>query len=217
MARMARVVAPNIPHHIVQRGNRSQKVFFKEHDKKLYIEILIRAAKDYDVSFWAYCLMDNHVHLIAVPQDVTGLAKCIGETHKKYTRIINLRENWKGYLWQGRFLSYPLDKRYLYSAMRYIELNPVRAGIVQKAEDYPWSSAREHIYKEKSLLLSDNFMLSEIKDWAGYLAEGNSDKDLNAFRKLSRTGRPLGDEDFVQKIETLTGRVLKKNKPGPKA
>ena len=177
MARMARVVAPNIPHHIVQRGNRSQKVFFKEHDKKLYIEILIRAAKDYDVSFWAYCLMDNHVHLIAVPQDVTGLAKCIGETHKKYTRIINLRENWKGYLWQGRFLSYPLDKRYLYSAMRYIELNPVHAGICKDPRQYPWSSYNFHAYGKENTLVKTKMYI----DNSVHKREGRMNVDYQSF------------------------------------
>lgn len=216
MPRIARVVLPGYPHHIIQRGNRSQKVFFSGQDKRIYIEILRDHSLKAGLTFWAYCLMDNHVHLIAVPKDKDSLARGIGEAHRKYTRMINFREGWRGYLWQGRFLSYPLNEQYLYAAVRYVERNPVRAGIVKKAADYLWSSARAHILKINDVLLRDNFMLSEIKDWARYLAETDQTSDINLLREHAHTGRPCGDDKFLTKIKEITGRDLTKKRPGPK-
>ena len=216
MARIARLVIPDYPHHVTQRGNRRQNVFFSDHDKRYYLNLLSQYAQESGLSFWAYCLMDNHVHLIAVPKEENSLASGIGEVHRKYTRMINFREGWRGYLWQGRFSSYPLDQNHLYAAIRYVELNPVRAGIVSNAQDYPWSSARAHILKEKDTLLSDNFVIQEIPDWQAYLKSGEDEAKNNIFRYHSRNGRPLGSEDFLTRIEKLTGRILRKRKPGPK-
>lgn len=216
MARMARVVIPNIPHHITQRGTRSQKVFFTDADKRSYLELLLKHACKEGVSFWAYCLMDNHVHLIAVPEREDSLAKGIGETHKYYTRMINFRENWRGYLWQGRFSSFPMDEKHLYAAIRYIERNPVRAGLVEKAEDYEFSSAQAHVYKTEDPLLTDNFAVDEIKDWKAFLAEEDKENDQRLFRRHSRVGRPLGSEDFIVEIEKISGRRIRPLKPGRK-
>ena len=136
MARLARVVIPGIPHHITQRGNRRQQVFFQEDDYDAYLELMTDWCRKSGVEVWAYCLMPNHVHLIALPQSEDSLAKGIGEAHRRYTRMINFREKWRGYLWQGRFASFPMDERYLLVAARYIELNPVRAGLADRPEDY---------------------------------------------------------------------------------
>ena len=216
MARIARIVIPNIPHHITQRGNRSQKVFFSDKDKTAYLNLLYKYAQDARLTFWAYCLMDNHVHLIAVPEKEDSLAKGIGDTHKYYTRMVNFRENWRGYLWQGRFSSFPLDEKYLYAAIRYVERNPVRAGIVKRAEDYEFSSAKAHVYKTNDLLLSDNFVIEEIKDWKEFLAEDDKDQDVKLFKKHTRVGRPLGQEGFIEKLEKMTGRILRPQKAGRK-
>ena len=215
MSRLARVVIPGLPHHIIQRGNRRQNVFFQTTDKRLYIRILAKHSLRAGIAIWAYCLMNNHVHFIAVPSKECSLAKGIGDTHREYTRIINFREGWKGYLWQGRFLSYPLDEKHLYSAMRYIERNPVRAGIVEKAEDYAWSSARAHIYGYNDHLVSGNFDKVGFVNWADYLKEEIA-SDIEAFNNHLKTGRPLGDMEFVKKVERLTGREIQKKKPGPK-
>ncbi|MCX5782767.1 MAG: transposase [Elusimicrobia bacterium] len=206
----------NTPHHIVQRGNRCQKVFFSEKDKELYLKILKQQSSETGIKIWAYCLMDNHVHIIAVPLNEKSLSIGIGKTHMKYTRTINKREGWKGFLWQGRFMSNPLDEKYLYAAVRYVENNPVRAGLVRNAEDYKWSSARAHVKKEKNILLENNFMNEEIKNWAAYLSEEDNQNDLEYLRKCINTGRPLGSEEYVKKIENKTGRILFKKKPGPK-
>lgn len=216
MARIARVVIPECPHHIIQRGNRRQRVFFSEEDKMTYLNYLRIYAKPAGIEFWGYCLMDNHVHLVVVPKREDSLAKGLAEAHRRYTRLINFREGWKGYLWEGRFKSYPLSEQHLYATLRYIECNPVRAGIVRRAEHYRWSSAKMHISRAGDGLLTGNFTLSEIKDWASYLAEGDSETDKNLFVGHADTGWPLGDEKFINYLEERTGRVLHKRKPGPK-
>ncbi|MDP2939497.1 MAG: transposase [Candidatus Omnitrophota bacterium] len=216
MARLARVVALDMPHHIVQRGNRRQNVFFKEEDKQIYFDLLSEESKCSLLDIWAYCLMDNHVHLIVVPHIKNSLAKGIGTTHRKYTRMINFREGWRGYLWQGRFSSFPVDERYLYAAVRYVERNPVRAGLVRKAEDYLWSSARAHVNKSETPILTNFYLLEEIKDWREYLSEEESPEDLKLFRRHGQTGRPLGDRAFIDYLARKLGIALHKKKPGPK-
>ncbi|MFA4973354.1 MAG: transposase [bacterium] len=214
---MARVVVPDIPHHIIQRGNRRQRVFFSDEDRACYLALLADNARKNGVSIWAYCLMDNHVHMVAVPESEAALAKAIGDTHRGYTRRINFRENWRGYLWQGRFSSSPLDERHLFAAVRYVERNPVRARLVQHAEDYRWSSARAHVQGQTDICLSgDELGVLGIDDWKAYLMESGDDDFMKRLRKGARTGRPLGSDEFIDRIESLTGRVLRRQKPGPK-
>ncbi|MHB9156172.1 MAG: transposase [Endomicrobiales bacterium] len=216
MARIARVVVPDIPHHVVQRGNRSQKVFFSVSDKAAYLDILAQTTQEHHIRVIAYCLMDNHVHLIVVPNDETSLARGIGEAHKAYTRMINFREGWRGYLWQGRFSSFPLHTGYLFAAIRYVEMNPVRAGIVSRPEEYEWSSAGYHVLGKRSELISDHEDIVPVKDLRSFLRLGDPDKDASVFRKFSRTGRPLGDNDFISNLEKTTGRILRPQRAGRK-
>jgi len=201
---------------VIQRGNRRQKVFFHEKDKEAYLSILKLQARLFDLEVWAYCLMDNHVHLIVVPKTADGLVKGIGETHRLYTRMINFREEWNGYLWQGRFKSIPLDEQYTYTAIRYVERNPVRAGLVRKAGEYPWSSARWHIAGDDHPILSRFYLLDEIGDWERYLEEEESPEDRQTIRKHSEIGRPLGHNRFIDRLEIESGRILHKRKSGPK-
>jgi putative transposase len=216
MSRMSRIVVPGCPHHIIQRGNRKQPVFFSASDRDTYIRLLHDESVRYGIKIWAYCLMDNHVHLIAVPERSDSLAKGIGEAHKKYTSMINRREGWKGYLWQGRFSSFPLDRMYLLAAVRYIEMNPVHAGLVKQAEEYQWSSAKAHVYVVKDLLLTGDVLVDEIGDWKMYLSCFDDCDIETKILKHSATGRPLGNKQFIDKLEKLTGRSLKKGRPGPK-
>src|SRR5208337_2974495 len=141
MAQLARVVIPGVPHHLTQRGNRRQKVFFGQDDYEAYLELLREWCAERGVEVWAYCLMPNHVHLIVVPQSEEGLRRAIGEAHRRYTRRVNFREDWRGHLWQGRFASFPVDEEHLIAAARYVERNPVRARLARRAWDYRWSSA----------------------------------------------------------------------------
>lgn len=215
MARLPRVVVPGYPHHVVQRGNRRQTVFFGDQDKAAYIELFSANAIPAGIVVWAYCLMDNHVHFVAVPAEKTSLARGFGVTHKKYTRMIHFREGWRGYLWQGRFFSVPLSDQYLYSAIRYVEKNPVRAGLVQRAEDYHWSSAMAHVQGTRDPLLPTSSLASTIADWSRYLAEDDT-KEENIIARNTSLGRPLGDEAFIARVERITGTILRKKKPGPK-
>ena len=214
MGRITRVVVPGTPHHVVQRGNHRQVVFFHNEDKKLYLRILNHFCQREKVEIWCYCLMDNHVHLIVVPAKSESLGNAMGQIHKRYTWLINIRENWKGHLWQGRFFSYPLDDGHLYLAVRYIERNPVRAGLVERAEDYPWSSAKAHVERTTDGILSDFWLTKEIDDWRAYLKENDRDEDIAKFRKHEKTGRPLGNEEFISKIEEITSRILAPKKAG---
>ena len=190
-------------------------MFFSDGDRREYLNFLKAEALKNGVEIWAWCLMDNHVHFVAVPSTEEGLAKSFGDAHKRYTRMINFREKWRGYLWQGRFSSFPMDEAYVFSAVRYMERNPVEAGLVQKAEDYVWSSARAHVYGISDPLLSPNFMTEQIGDWSEYLSKP-CDDEVEAFKGHVKTGRPFGDGNFLSKLEELTGRVLKKAKPGRK-
>lgn len=145
MARIKRVVVPGYPHHVVQRGVRSMDIFFNEQDRLEYLNLLREQGDRFGVKFLAYCLMTNHVHLLAVPIKPESLAKAIGEAHRLYTRMINFREGVRGYLCQGRFLSCPISTdAYLLTAVQYILRNPVKAAIVQYAWEYQWSSAAYH-------------------------------------------------------------------------
>ena len=127
MARIARIVAPGYPHHITQRGNRRQRTFFNESDYSAYIDLMAEWCERCGVEIWGYCLMPNHTHLIARPEKIDSLSSAIGEAHRRYSRMINFREGWRGYLWQGRFSSFVMDEAHLIASIRYIERNPVRA------------------------------------------------------------------------------------------
>jgi putative transposase len=216
MARFARVVIPGCPHHLIQRGNRRLRVFFSDEDKAFYLTLLKRQIEKHGISIWAFCLMDNHVHIIAVPGAKDSFARGIGEAHRKYTSVINTREDWKGYLWQGRFITYPLDEGHLFAAVRYVERNPVRAGLATVAESYEWSSARAHVREEAHPLLSSFPMEKAIPNWSTYLGQNDSPEDVKKFVQHEHTGRPLGSEDFVKRLEVLTGRVLAPKQKGRK-
>jgi len=213
---MARVVVPGVPHHVTQRGNRRQPVFFSPADYHAYLRIMADWCARESVQIWAYCLMSNHVHLVVVPETAQGLARAIGEAHRRYTVRINQREGWRGYLFQGRFSSYPMDEHYLLAAVRYTELNPVRAGLAEKAWQYAWSSARAHIAGKNDRLVKVKPMLQRVEDWRGYLDSGLDGIDLDIVRRHIRTGRPLGSSDFIQSLEASTGRSLAPGKRGPK-
>ena len=159
--------------------------------------------------------MPNHVHLIAVPESEKSLARGIGEAHRRYTRYINFNKGWKGYLWQGRFASFPMDEDYLLASVRYVELNPVRAKLVERAEDYPWSSARAHLDGRDDILVKAGFMLDRVENWAELLASGD-EASFEALRIHERTGRPLDEDSFIARMSQLAGRALGPKKPGPK-
>jgi putative transposase len=216
MARIARVIAPGVPHHITQRGNRRQQTFFSDSDYQAYLDLMSEWCTKCHVDIWAWCLMPNHVHLIAVPETEQGLARAIGEAHRRYTRRINFREEWRGHLWQERFASFPMDEPHLLAAARYVEMNPVAAGLVTRPEEYPWNSARAHLSATDDQLTRVEPLLALVGNWGNFLAV-STEEEMATFRKHERTGRPLGHETFIEQIELLYGRTLRPQKPGPKA
>jgi putative transposase len=216
MARIARVVSPGVPHHLTQRGNRRQQSFFCDDDYEAYIELMAEWCSRYGVAVWAYCLMSNHVHLIVVPASEDGLRCAVGEAHRRYSRRINFREGWRGHLWQGRFASYPMDEHYLLAATRYVELNPVRAGLVKSPGAYPWSSAAAHLTGRDDGLARVGPLLELVGDWVAFLSAGCSESESEALRRHERTGRPLGNDDFLSRLEAALGRPMRRGKPGPK-
>jgi len=216
MARLARIVVPGYPHHVTQRGNRRQVTFFCDDDYREYIRLMSEWCKHHCVEIWGYCLMPNHVHLIAVPEKKESLARAIGEAHRRYTRYINFREGWRGYLWQGRFASYVMDQDHLIASARYVELNPVKAELVQHPGDYKWSSARAHLTGEDDDLVKAAPLLEVINNWKSFLASGMQEKDEIKIKRHARTGRPLGSQAFLDAIEKLLERRVRPRKPGPK-
>jgi putative transposase len=215
MARIARVIAPGYPHHVTQRGNRRQDVFFCEEDYLAYIELMATWCRRYGVHIWAWCLMPNHVHLIAVPQDENGLARAIGEAHRRYTRRINFREQWRGHLWQERFASFPMDQQHLLAAARYIEMNPVAAHLTERAEDYRWSSVHAHLNGEDDNLTQARPLLDVVGNWREFL-QLTDEEEIKRFKQHENSGRPLGENSFVDMLEGQLGRILYPQKPGPK-
>jgi len=216
MARLARVVVPSIPHHITQRGNRRMETFFGEADYCEYLHLMAQWCNRCKVQIWSYCLMPNHVHLIAVPGTEDSLRRAIGEAHRRYTRYINFQKGWKGHLWQGRFASYPMDEQHLVAATRYIELNPVRAGLVKKPEEYKWSSALAHLQGEDDILFKVEPLSAIVRNWRDLLKTDLTEDEKETIRRHERTGRPAGSAGFLSRLEKMTKRRLTKQKPGPK-
>jgi len=219
MARLARIVVPDVPHHVTQRGNRRQTVFFSDEDYAAYRDTVAESCLARGVRCPAWCLMPNHVHLILIPPTADSLRAALAEAHRRYSRRINFAHGWTGYLWQGRFASYPMDEPHLMTAIRYVERNPVAAGLVAQAQDWPWSSARAHAHARADGL-TDLAALSGVQaDWGAMLRQGLEAGGLDpaaAIEAATRTGRPLGDSAFLDRLEAATGRPLRRRKPGPK-
>ena len=220
MSRIARVVVPGCPHHITQRGNYKQKTFSGKADYTRYLQRLSEYCKKYKLSVLAFCLMPNHVHFIAIPQEPDSLAKTFNACHMRYSQYYNKKNENRGHLWQGRFYSCALGEIHLYEAIRYVENNPVRAKIVERAEEWKWSSAKVHLNKEKTVLaLEDIGNYIDIPNWEQYLIEKEDENVINKVKANTLTGRPSGKDSFVLKIEKLFGkrlRPLPEGRPWPK-
>jgi len=216
MARLARIVVPGLPHHVTQRGNRRAPIFLIAGDQSVYLRILREQVNRHGVEVWAYCLMPNHLHMIATPRDEGGLSRAFGEAHRRYTAFINKRQAWTGHLFQARFASVVMDETHLLTAARYVALNPVRARLVAKAEDWPWSSARAHLAGRDDLLVTVRPLLSRIDRFADTLECDLPDETLSALRAAETTGRPLGSDGFIAGLEQRLNRRLAPRRPGRK-
>ena len=217
MSRRARLVVPGLPHHITQRGNRRGDIFHEPEDRLLYMELLREYFDWYRLRLWAYDLMTNHVHLIAVPETALALSKALRDTHAAYAAEFNRKYGLTGHLWQARFYSCVLDDAHLWHAVRYVERNPVRAGMVSSAEDYAWSSAFAHAHGEQDRYLDDGLpMVGVVQDWSAWLAESDGAESTMAIRQATSTGRVCGSDDFIDRLESQYGHPLRPQKRGRK-
>jgi putative transposase len=210
--RHARVVFAKVPHHVTQRGNHRQRVFFTAGDRMAYLRLLKEHAERHEVEIIAYCLMTNHVHLVATPAGSDGLHRVFKPVNGHYAQRINRVKKLKGHLWQGRFYSSPLDFDYLLNAVRYVELNPVEAGIVARAEDYAWSSAATHCCARRDPVVAfrpRSVQMKGIDDWSQWLAAGITDEVAQVLRLNGGQNLPCGSNKFIEDLENLTGRSLR--------
>ena len=216
MPRQARLVVPGLPHHVVQRGARAQTVFFDADDYSAYLEHLGARTQETGCAVWGYCLMPNHVHLILVPPSEDSLRSTLAPVHRAYGLRINRRKGWRGHLWQERFLSFAMDESHLASAARYVERNPVRAGLVRQPEGWRWSSARAHLEGRDDALVEVAPLLNLVPDWTSYLDNDDDEVEMTRLRGHVTSGWPLGSEPFLDRLEAASGRRLRPAKRGRK-
>jgi len=215
--RRARVVIPGLPHHVTQRGNRRLDVFLDAEDRHLYLELLREYSLRHRLRVWTYTLMSNHTHLIAMPETESALSNALRDTHGAYASMFNRKYGFAGHLWQARFYSCVLYENYLWHSVRYVERNPVRAGIVVRAQDYPSSAAGPHVLGEEDRYLDAGLPLIDIiEDWSAWLAGDEQAEVLGVIREATATGRACGSEDFIRQLESQAGRPLRRQKRGRK-
>jgi len=203
-----------MPHHVTQRGTRRQPVFFSPRDYAIYKALLAEWCERANIQIWAYCLMPNHIHLIAVPSDVESLSRAVGAVHRRYARYINKREEWTGHLWQERYYACVLDESHLLAAVRYIEQNPVRSGLANRAQDWQWSSTRAHLTGLDDEIVVVDPMRAYISNWTAYLEKVPNDEHVLNLRQGTKYGMPVGQEMFVANLEKRFGMVLRIPKIG---
>jgi putative transposase len=201
---------------VTQRGNRRQPTFFQAEDYEAYLALLGEWCGRCGVAVWAYGLMPHHGHLIVVPDSEDGLRRALGEAHRRYTRRINFREGWRGHLWQGRFASFAMDERYLRRAARYVELNPVRAKLCRVPWRWRWSRAAAHVAGRDDAVVRVAPLLERVRDWRAYLLEPLGAQEEQLWRRHERTGRPLGEPAFLDRVESLLGRIVRPAQRGRK-
>jgi putative transposase len=216
MARIARVVAVDFPHHIVQRGNNRNKVFFAQQTRHKYLELLRQYAQDWNVTILAYCLMTNHIHLLAKPHQLNALSKMMQGVSQAYSKYVNIKYRRTGRLWESRYYSCVVDKeKYLWAVARYIEQNPKRAQMVNQIEDYPYSSAKAHILGSSDKTLTEELFPVETRsDYLKFVKKKISGEELKKIRGTVKTGRPLGGNKFITRLSRLLNRVLSKRPAG---
>jgi putative transposase len=213
-----------VPHHVTQRGNNRQDVFFSDQDRIRYVQMLREHSRRHDVRVLGWCLMTNHVHLIAnhliaILRTPESLALALGQAHSQYSLEQNRQQDRSGHLWQGRYFTCLLESDRLLSAIRYVELNPVRAGMTAEAWDWRWSSARAHTSPEVHDELLDwpwREWMEEARlgvwsyaDWKATLLAAEPLEELDRMRRATKLGEPLGSDEFVRDLEAKAGRRLR--------
>lgn len=219
MPRSGRIVLPGFPHHVIQRGHNKQDIFLENGDYEYYLESLRNWRRQYDVKLYAYCLMTNHVHLLLEPQSPAGLAQLMKRVAGRQTRYFNSKYSRYGTLWEGRFKSSIVDtETYLLNCARYIELNPVRACLVEYPEKYTWSSYREHVGDSLRALICDHFEnLPDARSYASYVAEGISSEEMEFISSSVERNQLTGSSTFIDKVEQLSSvRVERRGRGRPR-
>ena len=203
MPRTERIVIPNVPYHVTQRGNHQIDVFYNPEDRAKYLEFLQLYTSRFELNILAYCLMTNHIHLVAIPRKPTSLSRTMQVTSVRHTKRINRTRGWSGNLWQQRYFSCALDNTHLYNAIKYVEQNPIRAGIVGRAEDYLWSSASCHCgLRDDTLIMQDSRYRDIFDNWS---VDVNQMLELDKAEYISRCtykGIPCGNSKFRKKFLT---------------
>ena len=213
--RPPRLVVPGCAHHVTQRGVRKSPTFYDDSDHLVYLRLLREACTAKKVEIYAYCLMQNHVHLVASPATEKGLSDALRDTHAVYSRYFNTKHAFVGHTWQARPWIFVLDEAHLWNAIRYVERNPVKAAIVEQAEDYLWSSAAVHCgLRDDLLITSSSPLLISKENWSEWLKVEETSEQIKMMRKHSATGKPLGSLEFLKELETKTGRKLLPQKRG---
>jgi putative transposase len=217
MARLARVVVPGLSYHVTQWGNRRADIFLSDEDRLLYLALMRDYGAKAGLEFRAWCLMSNHVHFVVVAGREDSLSRGIGLAHRRFAAWLNARQGWLGHLWANRFFSTPLDETHLWRAIRYVERNPVRAGLVARAEEWAWSSARARVEGCPDPLLAPGWPEPQrLSGWREWLAEPDDGEELKRLRLCTQTGRPCGTPDFVARLESALNRSLTPRKRGRK-
>jgi putative transposase len=198
------------PHHVTQRGNGRRVVFETDNDRLVYLGLLQQHAKLQRLAVLGYCLMPNHVHLIVVPEREASLQTALRNAHGRYALYLNARQLTSGHVWQGRYYSCPLGEEHLWAALRYTERNPVRAGMVEDAAQFPWSSALSHVSGDWGSLVDTGLWSARWTpgDWREFLAATEFERESDAIRRSTHSGRPLGSAKFVTRLETALARPL---------
>lgn len=202
----------NLPHHITQRGNYQQKIFADNSDRNIYLSFVLQASEKYNLTILAYCLMDNHVHFIAIPHEEYSMAKTFNTAHMRYSQYYNKKQSVRGHLWQGRFYSCVLDNTHLLVAVRYVERNPVRANKVTNPWDWQYSSAKAHIGSKDKFIASVkqlfDYVELDTEQWKTYIGEKDNEPGIEELKKHTMSGRPLGGIEFVERLEKRLDRRL---------
>jgi len=223
MPRRPRMYLPDIPAHVVQRGNNRNACFYCADDYKFYLDRLGRALKRYRVKLHAYVLMTNHVHLLMTPEDEIGISQVMSLLGQQYVYYVNRRYRRTGTLWEGRHkASLVQSDAYLLSCYRYIELNPNRAGMVDSPEDHPWSSYRHHAWDADNPLIADHELYKQLGEneykrqfaYRELFRTEIRDRDIHIIRHASQFNYPLGNDRFKSAIETALQRPIGHAKPG---
>lgn len=215
MPRTARIVATGLAHHITQRGNHQMDVFRDDDDREVYLRLLQKYRRKCGLEVLAYCLMSNHIHLVAVPREEDSMARTLARAHMCYTQHFNRKYSLSGHLWQGRFFSCVLDERHALAAARYVERNPLRAGFEGRAWEYRWSSARGHVGEFDDPMLAKSWPDENLlAGWRDLLTEEEGEEEVESLRHSIRTGHPLGSASFIRKLERALNRLLERKQRG---